>query len=776
MKNNYILIIVFTFSVSYTSFSQVLFESFPKEMQLFTRNENDTAIVSIKGKLEWEEFKKIKIFFFVDETLSKVFEQNSRSFDFKIPIKAQLKQYTFRAWVYTNTDSIKIKEAKKILCGDAFIIYGQSNAMSIAKFWVLNDSIPREYARNFSFFKDKSHKDDGWHDFTYPDDIGTMGKSICKEVIDKTRIPALFMNAAIGGTYLDYLSERNNQDPENLSLPYGALLKRVRESQIDKLKGFILFQGESEAHTSASSIQSYPNTFRKFKSNLEKDFPPIEQIYVYQMPIFNLPHIWEGGLLREYERQFGHEFKNVTVVPTSGFGFWKFDGMHFAFEGYRLIGDWLYKGYSSLEENKTRFQYLDIKKIINIPENNQLKLVFNKNLTFQATKDYGYQILRLNDQFFVDRSTGFFDKIEKEKNTLYLTYSYLPGKTLTYLPGRYNDPQERPYSGPYIFDETEIPAYTFHDVSIFNQLPLPEIINTSIENGKLKISLNPNVYKNYQGVTYEFQVGNKPQQILDNKNAVLEQSYLLSLDPLLTEYIIEVKAVSDNSESKSIYVDATELTRQFIDNDVDGVPSYIDNCVYEKNPNQEDFDKDGKGDVCDHDADGDMIGDISDDCLLYKNPEAAKLELSSSMANITSMIDANSFLWFINDSLFVENKLTSFELSMPGTYKVQIKDKNGCLSLFSNSVKLVLLGNSTNENDISVYPNPLTKKLNIKLKTKEYYRCEIFDAKGASLIKYDLNAIENTIDLEALPGGKYFISFFGNSPDAKTTLSVIKIN
>jgi hypothetical protein len=470
-----------------------------------------------------------------------------------------------------------------------------------------------------------------------------------------------------------------------------------------------LFQGESEAHTSASSIQRYPNTFRKFKSNLEKDFPPIEQIYVYQMPIFNLPHIWEGGLLREYERQFGHEFKNVTVVPTSGFGFWKFDGMHFAFEGYRLIGDWLYKGYVSLEENKTRFQYLDIKKIINIPENNQLKLVFNKNLTFQATKDYGYQILRLNDQFFVDRSSGFFDKIEKEKNVLYLTYSYLPGNTLTYLPGRYNDPQERPYSGPYIFDETEIPAYTFHDVPIFNQLPLPEIINTSIENGKLKISLNPNVYKNYQEVTYEFQIGNKPQQILDNKNAVLEQSYLLSLDPLLKEYIIEVKAVSDHSESKSIFVDATELIRQFIDNDLDGVPSYIDNCVYEKNPNQEDFDKDGQGDVCDQDADGDMMADISDDCLLYKNPEAAKLELLGSIADLTSIKDANSFLWFVNDSLFVENKLTSFELTMPGTYKVQIKDKNGCLSMFSNSVKLVLLGNSNTENDISVYPNPFTK-------------------------------------------------------------------
>ena len=134
MKNNYILIIVFTFSISFKSFSQVVFEKFPRHLQLFTRNENDSAFVEIKGEISENNYQKIKIFYSIDDKLSQVFELNEKVFGLKIPIKAQLKQYGFQAWAYTDSDSIKINEASKILCGDAFILYGQANAMSVARF------------------------------------------------------------------------------------------------------------------------------------------------------------------------------------------------------------------------------------------------------------------------------------------------------------------------------------------------------------------------------------------------------------------------------------------------------------------------------------------------------------------------------------------------------------------------------------------------------------------------------------------------------------------
>ncbi|MCG8882870.1 hypothetical protein G1L02_06815 [Tenacibaculum finnmarkense] len=84
----------------------------------------------------------------------------------------------------------------------------------------------------------------------------------------------------------------------------------------------------------------------------------------------------------------------------------------------------------------------------------------------------------------------------------------------------------------------------------------------------------------------------------------------------------------DFKESNTYYKIIKSLTyyRNITDFDEDGVLNSTDNCPNKYNPNQNDKDNDGKGDVCDtqdnRDSDGDGIQNWKDDCPNKKGPSS----------------------------------------------------------------------------------------------------------------------------------------------------------
>ena len=73
---------------------------------------------------------------------------------------------------------------------------------------------------------------------------------------------------------------------------------------------------------------------------------------------------------------------------------------------------------------------------------------------------------------------------------------------------------------------------------------------------------------------------------------------------------------SDVSGDSEVYFD-----NLIPDSDGDGIPDAQDNCPYNYNPEQEDYDQDGLGDVCDPDDDNDGVLDEEDNCPYNYNPE-----------------------------------------------------------------------------------------------------------------------------------------------------------
>ncbi len=67
--------------------------------------------------------------------------------------------------------------------------------------------------------------------------------------------------------------------------------------------------------------------------------------------------------------------------------------------------------------------------------------------------------------------------------------------------------------------------------------------------------------------------------------------------------------------------DDVETKPALIDTDGDGVDDRIDNCPLVANPDQQDTDKNGIGDVCENDFDGDGYNDDIDTCPSFPNPD-----------------------------------------------------------------------------------------------------------------------------------------------------------
>jgi Leucine-rich repeat (LRR) protein len=358
MKKALILLVVFCFSS--VALAQVNFTAIPRKLQLYSRNApSDTGKVIISGTVNSAGFNysgmRVKVYrnnsLFTTLNQNLTFGGGSAPFSFAYAIKAELAQYKFEALGVNGSSETLLRSADSVLCGDVYIITGQSNAEA-HRFAGSASANNSQYIRVFGYAGSGSDtlwrvgQGDGNGDS--PGNTGQWGLRMARLIIDNHGIPVAIFNGCQSGQPISTF-KRNNNTPTDLNTNYGRLLTRLKKTGLTSgITALFWFQGEQDAND-ATSMADYMTAFTTLRSGWLSDYPSIKKIYVFQIgsycinsgvPVETFPDY--VNQIKEAHRRLGEEVPDLQTMSSSGADHYN-DGStycHYPYtKGYELFGN-----------------------------------------------------------------------------------------------------------------------------------------------------------------------------------------------------------------------------------------------------------------------------------------------------------------------------------------------------------------------------------------------------------------------------------------------------
>ncbi|MCE9608812.1 MAG: DUF2341 domain-containing protein [Chthoniobacter sp.] len=308
----------------------------PVEGQFYTRDDKNEGTLYYNGTLA-EAADTVFLKVYADDkpyNTATAKPAPDKTYSLSAKLKPGLVKYKVEFGIKSGGQEKVLEKVDNLVCGDAYIIDGQSNALATdtgeksppeTSEWI------RSYGRAPNNPKEAPAPGNLWCLPVWKAqkgekaELGWWGMELAKRLVESQKMPIFIINAAVGGTRIDQ-HQRNEADPTDLTTIYGRMLWRVQQAKLTHgIRGILWHQGENNQGTAGPTgdydWKAYEDYFIEMSAAWKRDFPNVQHYYVFQ--------IWPnscsmaggsgaGDMIREIQRSLPRLYSNMGVMSTLG--------------------------------------------------------------------------------------------------------------------------------------------------------------------------------------------------------------------------------------------------------------------------------------------------------------------------------------------------------------------------------------------------------------------------------------------------------------------------
>ena len=391
---------------------------------------------------------------------------------FTVPIAAGLVTYKVEFGTTAGSTDTPTQTVTDLVCGDAYLIEGQSNALATDNA-VPADTSTSPWIRSYGSTL-------GWGYATNKDSqselqLGVWGWIWAKRLSATYSMPICIINGAVGGTRIDVHlpNPANHYDMTGDGYTagsvrnYGQMMTRVANAKLTHgIRAVLWHQGEQDQGTEGPDgdydYKFYQQYFVDLSSAWKQDFPNIQKYYIFQIWPAACGSMSNGSddKLREKQRTLPYLYSNMRIMSTLGIV--PGSGCHYVLEGYQKFSDLI----SPLVEQD--FYGLSPGAVFSAP--NLKKAYYSTTARTEITLEFdqGIGLDATAGRYYLDGLAGKVSTVSHSGKVVKLTLTAAStAKAITYVQGTTWDGIQTTL----LYGSNGIAALTFADVPLTPPAP-----------------------------------------------------------------------------------------------------------------------------------------------------------------------------------------------------------------------------------------------------------------------------------------------------------------